>query len=134
VTRLLGTGPIVPAASSSAPVSAASPTPATAHPIAFQFTHNLQLRAREADVRQLQAFLNTHGAIITNAGGGSPGNETDFFGALTYAALIRFQNAHAAQILAPLGLSKGTGFFGVATRQYANSLLEASATATSSAQ
>ena len=131
---IVGSGPLAPGYQAPAPtttpaipVGASAPTPSgspstAAHPAAFRFTHNLQLRARYADVQQLQKFLNTHGAIVTNAGGGSPGNETDLFGALTYAALIRFQNAHAAQILAPLGLSKGTGFFGTASRQYANSL------------
>jgi hypothetical protein len=45
-----------------------------------------------------------------------------YFGSLTFQALIRFQNAHAAEILAPLGLAKGTGFFGAATRAYVDTL------------
>jgi hypothetical protein len=123
------TTPAVRAGTSSAGIPAASTSTATAHTAhttASHFAHNLQFLDREADVRQLQEFLNTHGARVTDAGGGAPGNETNFFGLLTYAALVRFQNAHPAQILAPLNLSKGTGFFGAVTRQYVNSLVGAS--------
>jgi peptidoglycan hydrolase-like protein with peptidoglycan-binding domain len=81
----------------------------------------LQLQDHGADVQALQEFLNTHGALVAASGSGSPGSETDYFGSLTYQALIRFQSAHAAEILAPLGLSQGTGFFGAATRAYVNS-------------
>ncbi len=68
------------------------------------------------DVRSLQQSLNRNGFAVALSGNGSLGNETTYFGPATRAALIRFQEAHASEILAPLGLSKGTGIFGPATR------------------
>ncbi len=82
------------------------------------FTRNLTTGDTGPDVRALQHFLNTHGFPIATAGSGSLGNETQFFGALTKAALIRFQEAYAAEILAPLGLARGTGYFGEGTRNF----------------
>ena len=101
-----------------APTQATSSAPATS----YQFEHSLQYFDRGQDVLYLQQFLNNHGSPLTSAGDGSPGNETDFFGALTYRALIRFQDNHPAEILNPNGLSAGTGFFGPTTRAYINAL------------
>jgi len=86
------------------------------------FARNLQMGIQGADVKDLQRFLNAQGFLVATDGAGSPGQETDYFGSLTEAALIRFQEANAAQILAPLGLDKGTGFFGSSTRAYINRL------------
>jgi len=133
---IVGSGPLAPGyvninptatttaltGTSSIAIPAASTSTETAQPPAFHFARNLQLQEHGADVQQLQELLNTHGALVAANGSGSPGTETDYFGSLTYQALIRFQNAHAAEILTPLGLSKGTGFFGAATRAYVNSL------------
>lgn len=88
-----------------------------------RFTENLRAGSIGGDVRNLQRFLNTHGALLAKKGAGSPGNETDYFGTRTYDALIEFQNMHIPEILAPLGLTRGTGIFGVLTRQYANAML-----------
>jgi peptidoglycan hydrolase-like protein with peptidoglycan-binding domain len=70
------------------------------------------------DVRELQKYLNSHGYLIAKTGDGSPGNETTFFGKGTKNALIRFQEAHASEILVPAGLAKGTGLFGGNTRKF----------------
>ena len=72
------------------------------------------------DVRQLQMFLNTHGYKITDTSSGSPGKETIYFGFATKAALIKFQNAYKSEILAPTGLTNGTGFFGPSTLRKMN--------------
>ena len=93
-------------------------------PSAFQFTKNLKLGDTDADVQKLQQFLNTHGFPLALSGFGSPGRETIRFAVRTYTALVRFQEAHAVEILAPFGLTKGTGFFGNFTRRYVNSLLK----------
>lgn len=45
------------------------------------------------DVKNLQRLLNKLGFTIAAGGIGSPGNETAYFGAATYRALVRFQQA-----------------------------------------
>lgn len=46
------------------------------------------------EVKAIQIFLNTHGYTLTLSGPGSLGNETNFFGALTKAAVKKFQKDH----------------------------------------
>lgn len=76
-----------------------------------------------ADVRALQQFLNSDPmTVVAVSGPGSKGYETMFFGPATKAAVIKFQNKYRLQVLAPVGLSQGTGFVGPATRSYVNSL------------
>ena len=45
-----------------------------------------------------------------------------YFGNLTKQALVRYQNAFRTQILTPVGLSQGTGFFGPSTIKHINNL------------
>jgi hypothetical protein len=87
-----------------------------------RFTRSLYLGMRGEDVRRLQQFLNQQGFIIKETAGGSPGNETDYFGLATYAALVRYQNAFASEILFPGGLTVGSGYFGPATMQHINNV------------
>lgn len=84
----------------------------------FQFIRNLTLGSVDSQVTELQKFLNAQAFAVADSGPGSPGNEIDVFGLKTKAALIRFQQAHADKVLAPLGLTIATGFFGTTTRNY----------------
>ncbi|MDE1924677.1 MAG: peptidoglycan-binding protein [Patescibacteria group bacterium] len=86
------------------------------------FTRTLKQGMTGADVKALQVFLNSNGFIIATSGTGSIGNETTYFGSGTKKALIRFQNAHAADILTPNGLTQGSGIFGPATIKLVNSM------------
>lgn len=86
------------------------------------FQKNLRFGQRDLDVKKLQQFLNKSGFVVAVYGPGSLGKETDYFGPLTFAALIKFQEAHRNEILAPYGLVSGTGYFGMKTREYINSL------------
>jgi hypothetical protein len=72
------------------------------------FTKNLTIGSDGEDVRALQVFLNTHGFPVSLTGPGSTGNETNFFGLLTKAALAKFQAAN--------GISPALGYFGPITR------------------
>lgn len=81
------------------------------------FTRSLFAGMRGDDVRELQKFLNTDALTrVADAGAGSLGNETDYFGPATKSALIKFQEKYRAEILIPAGLTAGTGFFGEKTR------------------
>lgn len=106
-----------PSASTAGVVSA----PAVSVPL---FTYDLSLGMTGVEVKNLQVFLNSQGFTIATVGDGSTGHETTYFGALTRTALIRFQDSYASTILAPYGLSKGTGYFGSASIKEANSLIE----------
>ncbi len=88
----------------------------------YNFTLNHELGDQGGEVMEIQKFLNAQGFTVATSGAGSPGNETSYFGSRTRAAVIAFQNANAAQILAPVGLSQGTGYWGPSTRAYANTL------------
>jgi hypothetical protein len=87
-----------------------------------KFTRTLRVGMRGEDVRDLQRFLNNNGFNVANTGLGSKGQETDFFGRGTFNALIRFQNANRQTILAPLGITNGTGVLGPSTVKFINSL------------
>jgi len=86
----------------------------------YKFYKNLSYRMTNSDVKELQKYLNTHGFVIAQNGAGSLGKETNYFGLLTYKTLIKFQEAHASDILTPNGLKKGTGYFGPSTRAFVN--------------
>jgi len=72
------------------------------------FKTNLTVGSLGSEVKMLQEFLNARGYTITNSGAGSPGNETTRFGALTKAALIKYQKAKS--------ISPAAGYFGPKTR------------------
>ena len=135
---IVGSGPLAPGyvntnatgtSSAVSPIASTTPATQTTGPPSsvstssapLLFTQNLQYRATSPEVAELQNYLNDHGFPLAQSGPGSPGQETDFFGLLTYAALVKFQDAHAAVILTPLGLATGSGYFGPATRAFVNS-------------
>ena len=73
------------------------------------FTKTLKYGMRDDEVKLLQEKL-----------GVSPAS--GYFGPLTKAAVIKFQEQYASEILTPLGLTKGTGVVGSATRTKLNAL------------
>jgi peptidoglycan hydrolase-like protein with peptidoglycan-binding domain len=66
----------------------------------------------------LQERLKSLGASIYS------GAVTGRFSRETQAAVIRFQEKYAAEILAPLGLKTGTGYVGQSTKNKLNRLFE----------
>ncbi|MHB1118374.1 MAG: IPT/TIG domain-containing protein [Minisyncoccota bacterium] len=87
------------------------------------FARSLREGMRGEDVRALQVVLNTDPeSRVAPFGAGSPGNETDYFGPATKQALIKFQEKYRTEVLTPVGLTAGTGFFGEKTRAKASLL------------
>lgn len=87
-------------------------------PSDYGFTKNLFYGQKNDDVRYLQAFLKAQGTEIY-----PEGLVTGYFGPLTKAAVIRFQEKYTKDILSPWRLTKGTGFVGTTTRARINELL-----------
>lgn len=92
----------------------------------FTFTTNFRQGQSGAEVMQIQKFLNQSADTqVAATGAGSAGNETSYFGPATKAAVIKFQNKYAADILTPVGLSTGNGNWYASTRAKANALAAA---------
>ncbi len=70
----------------------------------------------DPEVKALQQLLNHLGFTIASSGPGSPGRETNIFGALTKQAVMKFQEHYASEILTPAGFTKPTGMVGPLTR------------------
>jgi hypothetical protein len=95
-------------------------------PAGFTFDRNLTVGSSGNDVMYLQMLLNSNSStMLGSSGAGSPGSETTFFGPITRSGVIKFQDTYRADVLTPVGLTSGTGFFGPSTRTKANSLLSA---------
>jgi hypothetical protein len=82
-----------------------------------QLNTNLSMGDSGSSVKCLQTFLKSQGSDIY-----PEGLVTGYFGNLTKAAVTKFQQKYASEILSPLGLSYGTGYVGALTRVKINQL------------
>ncbi|HOS88315.1 MAG TPA: peptidoglycan-binding domain-containing protein, partial [Candidatus Pacearchaeota archaeon] len=94
-------------------------------PEGFQFTKTLKQGSTGTEVKYLQIFLNSDPDTAV----GNAGKETTYFGSLTKAAVNKFQQKYASEILTPLGLTAPTGVWASASRAKANAILAAGGTA-----
>ncbi len=98
-------------------------TPLRSVPISkYKFLRNLKLGMIGEDIKEFQKYLNNNGFVVATNGAGSPGNETTKFGALTFQAVVKFQEFYKDEILIPAGVpsGKGTGYIGPFTRAHIN--------------
>ncbi len=91
---------------------------------AYQFTQNLKLGSIGDEVKALQKFLNLKGFKLAETGPGSLGQETNYFGYMTWNALKTYQEANPS-ILTNVGITNGvgTGNFFWSTRGFVNNIL-----------
>lgn len=95
----------------------------------YVWSRNMGVGSRGEDVRRLQQFLNSDAQTsVAKTGVGSPSKETTYYGLGTSRAIVRFQDKYASEVLTPIGLSKGTGYFGSGTRAKANALCKTAST------
>jgi hypothetical protein len=93
--------------------------------VGITFTRDIAIGATGTDVSCLQALLNQSADTrVAVSGPGAPGSETARFGALTAAALIKFQNKYKAEVLTPYNLT-ANGTAGASTRGKLNAILAA---------
>lgn len=92
--------------------------PISGIPAGYKFKIKLKYGQKSDDVMKLQIFLKAQGAEIY-----PEGLVTGYFGEKTKQAVIKFQMKYKADILAPLGLTEGTGIVGERTMLKINELL-----------
>lgn len=75
---------------------------------------NLTLGSTGEKVKSLQRILINEGLWEAEVGA------TGYFGPITKATLVKFQERYNSDILKPLNIEKGTGYFGLKSRAYFN--------------
>jgi hypothetical protein len=93
-------------------------------PDSFTFENNLKYGMSNDEVKYLQIILKEEVGAPTYP---DTVGATGWFGPITKSSAIEFQEMYATTVLAPWGLTNGTGFVGQTTREKLNELLASSA-------
>ncbi|PIR88908.1 MAG: hypothetical protein COU07_03355 [Candidatus Harrisonbacteria bacterium CG10_big_fil_rev_8_21_14_0_10_40_38] len=97
-------------------------TGGSSSPVSCNFTRSLTIGSTGSDVQCLQRYLNGAGYQVAASGAGSPGNESQYFGSLTKAAVAKWQAAN--------GVAPAVGYFGPISQAKYNSLIASAPTPT----
>ncbi len=84
--------------------------------VSCDFTRNLYPGDSGPQVKCLQRYLNAAGYTVADSGVGSPGNETEYYGSLTQAAVQEWQDAQG------LDYGQWGGYFGPSSQAKYNEL------------
>lgn len=110
--------PVVPSQTkvAVAQVQVSLPSVAKALSVSPVFNRNLKIGITSSDVKRLQQLFNSDSDTkVAESGVGSPGNESDYFGALTKEALKKFQKKYGI-VFSGDENTTGFGLFGSKTR------------------
>lgn len=99
-------------ASTASPQAAPPPAPAACVPLISQYLRRGSTNT--AEVKKLQIFLNAEVAANLPTSG--------LYGPMTASAVIKFQEKYSSEILAPAGLSRGTGSVYASTLKKINAI------------
>ncbi|MBU3964583.1 peptidoglycan-binding protein [Patescibacteria group bacterium] len=102
-----------------------TPAAYTGIPDGFTFQNALKYGMTSNDVKYLQIILKEEIGAPTYP---TTVGATGYFGSITKASVIAFQEKYTSAILSSWGLTKGTGYVGETTRAKLNSLLSTSVT------
>ncbi len=96
-------------------------------PIKYSFVQTLGVTQKSDDVIKLQQLLNANGYTVAFSGIGSRGQESNYFGPATRAALIKFQTAKKIPTTGVLDLATRTALneFNMPITPEANTLVNA---------
>jgi len=81
----------------------------------YDFNSNIEYEDKGEEIKELKIALKKEGFIIEDS-------SEDFLDKETVTAVISFQEKYESEILAPSGLSHGSGHVGIATRKKLNEL------------
>ena len=97
-----------------------TPAAYTGIPDGFTFQNALKYGMTNNEVKYLQIILKSEIGAPTYP---TTVGATGYFGSITKASVIKFQEKYASEVLASWGLTSGTGYVGQTTRAKLNSLL-----------
>lgn len=89
----------------------------------YVFNSDLKLGSTGIDVTNLTARLVAEGLLSS---------QSNSYDQTVFSAVVAYQEKYASQILTPVGLTQGTGYFGSSTRSYMNSKCTSGTTNTGS--